>query len=71
MGGTVRLPRLIGGLKAMDLILTGRSMNAKAALKAGLVDAVVPLRQALIAARYFVQKKPAVRRATLLEKITI
>lgn len=40
-GGSVRLPRLIGAPAAMDLMLTGRSVAAKAALAMGLVDKVV------------------------------
>lgn len=37
-GGSVRLPRMIGAPAAMDLMLTGRSVSAKAALALGLVD---------------------------------
>lgn len=37
-GGSVRLPRLIGAPAAMDLMLSGRSVSAKAALAMGLVD---------------------------------
>lgn len=40
-GGTQRLPRLIGVTSALDLILTGRQINAKRALKLGLVNDVV------------------------------
>ena len=41
-GGTQRLPRLIGLVKSLDLILTGGSWKAGRALKAGVVDEVVP-----------------------------
>ena len=49
-GGTVRLPRLIGHSRAMDMILTGRPVAADEALSFGLANRVVPTGQALDAA---------------------
>lgn len=49
-GGTVRLPRLIGHSRAMDLILTGRPVDAREAHAIGLANRVVPSGQARNAA---------------------
>ncbi|OLF04907.1 enoyl-CoA hydratase [Actinophytocola xinjiangensis] len=49
-GGTVRLPRVIGHGRAMDMILTGRPVLADEALAMGLASAVVPAGQAREAA---------------------
>lgn len=58
-GGTQRIPRLIALPTALDLMLTGKQLNAKRALKAGLIDKVAPAKslQAL-AARYIAKGKP-------------
>ncbi len=81
-GGTQRLPALIGVATALDLMLTGKRLNSKRALKAGIVDEVVPaailLQRATEAALALAdgktvgaRPKPAVKdrlQAALLEK---
>ncbi len=49
-GGTVRLPRLIGHSRAMDMILTGRGVKASEALEMGLANRVCPTGEALATA---------------------
>ncbi len=49
-GGTQRLPRFIGKAKAMDMVLTGRLMDAAEAERCGLVSRVTPLSEMLPAA---------------------
>jgi enoyl-CoA hydratase len=50
-GGTVRLPRLIGQSRALDMILTGREVGAREAFEWGLANRLVPEGQALAAAK--------------------
>lgn len=50
-GGTQRLPRLLGLAKALDLLLTGRHMDAREAERSGLVSRVVPVGQLLSSGR--------------------
>lgn len=64
-GGTVRLPRLIGMGHAMDLILTGRRVDAPEARQIGLVNRVVPTGQAREAAVALARELAAFPQATL------
>jgi len=65
-GGTVRLPRLIGMGHAMDLILTGRKVEAPEALAMGLANRVVPRGQALPAAIELAESLCRFPQATML-----
>lgn len=56
-GGTIRLPRLLGGPSALELILTGKTISPYKALKLGLIDQLVPLRQAERAALFYASAK--------------
>lgn len=50
-GGTVRLPAIVGLSRALDMILTGRPVDADEALRIGLADRVVPQGQACVRAQ--------------------
>lgn len=62
-GGTQRLPRLVGVSTALEMILTGKQLRARQALKAGLVDDVVPHAILLEAAVELALKGRQARRA--------
>jgi enoyl-CoA hydratase len=55
-GGTVRLPRLIGQSRALDMILTGREVGAEEAYAWGLANRLVPEGQALAEARVLAEQ---------------
>lgn len=64
-GGTIRLPRLVGAGRALDLILTGRAVGAAEALAIGLVDRVVPRGAARAAAEALAGELAALPQAAL------
>ncbi|UPQ87184.1 fatty acid oxidation complex subunit alpha FadJ [Vibrio sinaloensis] len=72
-GGTQRLPRLIGLLPSLDMILTGKQLRAKKAKKLGVVDQVVPHTILLDVAKDLVEKqsgsKKAKRKVSAKEKL--
>ena len=69
-GGTQRLPRRVGISIALDMILTGKQLRAKQALKAGLVDEVVPQTILLDAAVEWAKKdRPGHRPLPVRERI--
>ncbi|MDB1123338.1 fatty acid oxidation complex subunit alpha FadJ [Vibrio algarum] len=68
-GGTQRLPRLIGLLPSLDIILTGKQIRAKKALKLGMVDASVPQSILLDVAKTFAQKNKRKIKTTGKEKL--
>lgn len=68
-GGAKRLPRLIGAAQALDLMLSGRGVNARSAMKMGLVDAVVPRRHFRNAARALLLDPPAPHQPTFLQAL--
>ncbi len=69
-GGTQRLPKLVGLQKSLDMMLTGKQLRAKQALKAGLIDDVVPNSVLLDVAIKFAQagKSKTKRKVGLVEK---
>ncbi len=67
-GGTYRLPKKVGLTTAMDMILTGRQIRGKNALKMGLADAVLPAERMLeLAPGYLLEKKTGLRKSLKTE----
>src|SRR5690606_21949421 len=68
-GGSMRSIRLLGPLRALELMLTGRTIDARRAARVGLVDRAVPARQMNAAARMLILGKVPVRRGASLRRI--
>ncbi len=69
-GGSARMVPLIGAIKAMDLILSGRTVDGRSGRRMGLVDMVVPERHLVAAARKLVLDAPPPYRAGLLDRLS-
>ena len=68
-GGVMRLPRLVGPTAALDMLLTGRAVDAKRARRMGLVDAAVPPRIQENSARMMVLEAPRPQKVPLLQRL--
>jgi len=68
-GGMLRLPRLVGPAAAMDMMLTGRAVDARRAKKMGLADECVPPRVMTQAAKMLVTSGKPPRRLPLLQRL--
>ncbi|MDJ0938935.1 MAG: 3-hydroxyacyl-CoA dehydrogenase NAD-binding domain-containing protein [Woeseiaceae bacterium] len=68
-GGTVRAVRIAGVRPAMQLMLTGKSIDAAKGRRIGLIDAICPQEQWRDKAQQFVTKAPPLKTAPLVERI--
>lgn len=58
-GGTVRLPRKMGAMQGLNMILSGHTVSGKAAAKLGIADVAVPRRELVRAAKYYILNNEA------------
>ena len=68
-GGVKRLPKVVGPSAALDLMMTGRSVDARRAKRMGLVDAAVPPRVMENAARIMVLEAPKPRSLPFVQRL--
>lgn len=68
-GGTYRLPRKVGLTTALDMILTGRQIKGKNALKMGLADAMLPTERMLELAKTYLLDKKTGKKKTMKEEV--
>ena len=69
-GGSARMVPLIGAIKAMDLILSGRSIDGRTAKRFGLIDHVAPERHLREAARRLVLEQPDPHRPGFIDRLS-
>lgn len=67
-GGTYRLPKKVGLTSALDMILTGRQIKGKNALKMGLADAMLPIERMQELAKLYLLNKTTGKKKTLKEE---
>jgi len=68
-GGVMRLPKVVGPTTALDMMMTGRSVDARRAKRIGLVDASVPVRIMDNTARVMVLDTPGLHELSLKERL--
>jgi len=68
-GGVMRLPRVVGPTAALDMMMTGRSVDARRAKRMGLADASVPPRVMENSARIMALEAPAPRALPFLQSL--
>ncbi len=68
-GGTYRLPKKVGLTTAMDMILTGRQIRGKNALKMGLADAMLPTERMQELARTYLLDKRTGKKKSMKEEV--
>ena len=68
-GGVMRLPRVVGPTAALDMMMTGRSIDARRAKRMGLADASVPPRVMDSSARMMALEAPARRKLPFLQSL--
>ena len=69
-GGSVRLTPLVGAIHAMDLMLSGRTVDGRAAKRMGIVDHALPERHLKTAARSLIMDRPEPHKPTRLQALT-
>jgi 3-hydroxyacyl-CoA dehydrogenase/enoyl-CoA hydratase/3-hydroxybutyryl-CoA epimerase len=70
-GGTYRLPKKVGLPTALDMILTGRQIKGKNALKMGLADAILPTERMLELARTYLLEKKTGKKKSMKEEVQL
>jgi len=70
-GGMLRLPQLVGAAAGLDLLLTGKTVDAKKAKRLGLADECVPSRIMMNTARGVLRAQPAQRALPLLQRLML